>query len=150
MAGLNPKLATIARNLPRIAAQHGVEVRVTSGYRSRAKQAQLYKDYIEGRSIYPANPPGQSMHEKGLALDILSTNTQWLVSALQGVGLTWAGTDDPIHFQIGQNKALGSTQTKKVEPAKEKGGSFVKNALGVVSWVPGPVGWAATVLDLLW
>jgi LAS superfamily LD-carboxypeptidase LdcB len=43
--------------------------RITSGVRSRAKQAQLYADYKAGRGGLAA-PPGHSRHEVGAALDI--------------------------------------------------------------------------------
>jgi hypothetical protein len=99
-SGLHPALRKIAANLPRVAAQNGFQVRITSAVRTRAQQAKLYRDYINGLAIYPASPPGTSAHEKGLALDILSTNPSALIGLLTSVGLYWAGPDDPIHFQI--------------------------------------------------
>lgn len=149
LSRVHPKLKTIARNLPRVAASQGFEVRITSGYRTRATQAKLYRDFISGVSHYPANPPGKSKHEKGLALDILSTNTNALVGLLTSVGLKWAGPQDPIHFEIavgGPRTADRPTIQAKPLPKKK---SFAKKALGAASWVPGPVGWGATILDLI-
>ena len=150
---VHPTLRAVARNLPRVSRSRGYEVRVTSGYRSYATQKKLYLDYINGRSLYPANPPGQSMHEKGLALDIVSNNQDDTVALLTSIGLVWAGPDDPIHFQMPGKIATGTPRTQyqtpvKVVPAKKKK-SLAKKVLGAASWVPGPVGWGATILDFI-
>jgi len=119
---IHPKLKIIVRNLPRVSKALGFEVRITSGYRDYVTQARLYREYLAGVSHYPANPPGTSKHEKGLALDILSTNTNALVNLLQSVGLVWAGPLDPIHFQIGfdsaQRQAVGSPRLNDLTSAK--------------------------------
>lgn len=120
LSKVHPKLRTIARNLPAVAASQGFNVRVTSGYRTYAQQAKLYRDYMNGLSQYPANPPGQSQHEKGLALDILSDNTLKLVDLLRSVGLNWAGYVDPIHFQIGTAGLMGSPQSDYLSLANPK------------------------------
>lgn len=44
--------------------------RVTSGYRSNAKQQQLYADKLAGRHDGPVAKPGTSAHETGGAIDI--------------------------------------------------------------------------------
>jgi TP901 family phage tail tape measure protein len=43
-------------------------LRIVSGFRSRARQAQLYAAYLAGRGNLAA-PPGRSKHERGLAID---------------------------------------------------------------------------------
>jgi hypothetical protein len=96
--GLDPKLAIIARNLPKVARSQGFEARVTSGYRTKKKQQQLYTDYKNGYSPYPAAIPGTSDHEIGMALDVVSNNQDKLVALMTGAGLFWAGPTDPIHF----------------------------------------------------
>lgn len=146
MAGLHPKLATVKRNLPRVARSMGFEARVTSGYRTRAKQAWLYNRYLKGLSNYPASPPGTSDHEKGLALDVVSTNPQKLVSLLTSVGLYWAGPADDIHFSLNpprtQAKAIsGPSTVHKVRSAADK-------VLDYTSWIPGPIGWGSMILDI--
>jgi len=100
LSRLHPDLKYIALNVPHQAELHGFHARVTSGYRSYATQAKLYKDFIEGRALYPANPPGQSMHERGLAIDVVSDNLTKLVSLLTSTGLSWAGPRDEVHFQM--------------------------------------------------
>jgi hypothetical protein len=147
LSNVHPTLKKIARNLPRVAASQGIQVRITSGYRSRAVQTKLYNDYIAGRAAYPANPPGTSMHEKGLALDILSSDPYALAGLLTQVGLEWAGPSDDIHFQL----PAKSSRTGKVAPVQppppKKKKSLAKSVLGAASWIPGPIGLGATFLD---
>ncbi len=52
---------------------------VTSGFRSTAFQEKLYNDYINGKGN-PANRPGYSLHEYGMAIDINSTEAKQLES----------------------------------------------------------------------
>jgi len=51
------------------ATYYGVHVDVTSARRTWEEQSELYKDFLAGRSVYPANRPGDSAHEYGLAWD---------------------------------------------------------------------------------
>ena len=115
---LHPKLKTISRNLFRVAKALGFQVRITSGYRSYAQQNYLYRQYQAGLSNYPVNPPGTSKHEKGMALDILSTNTEALVSLLTSVGLAWGGPSDAIHFEIPSGQAAKSPRLNERPPGK--------------------------------
>lgn len=97
---LHPTLRAISRNLPAVARSQGFQARVTSGYRSPKKQAWLYQRYLAGLQQYPVAPPGTSDHEKGLAIDAVSTDPQKLVALLTSVGLSWAGPSDPVHFSL--------------------------------------------------
>ncbi len=80
---------------------------VTSARRSRSGQARLWKAYIEGRSNLPALPPGESLHEEGLAFDLATPGTDpFEDDDLAAVGELWrteyGGTwseTDPVHFQ---------------------------------------------------
>lgn len=69
LAGLNPGLRPNAQWCLDVAAYYDVPVTVTSVYRSWAAQAELYQRYLAGRSKYPANRPGDSAHNFGLAWD---------------------------------------------------------------------------------
>lgn len=158
LTNIHPTLKAIVRNLPRVAARQGFQVRITSGYRSYASQAKLYKNYLAGNSIYPVAPPGTSDHEKGMALDILSTNTNLLVSDLAQAKLYWAGPMDPIHFSLIPRQAAKSPRLNdlgSVNPIPqasfwesfEKSSKFIVEA---VSWIPNPLGFAASISQLFW
>lgn len=77
----------------------GRPVPVTSGYRSPAQQAALYAR--RGANRYPVAPPGRSMHERGLAVDVpLWFVTRLLaVSARSGLCQPLPSTD-PVHFEV--------------------------------------------------
>lgn len=51
------------------ARANGLTPYVTSTYRSLGEQRKLYRTYLAGRASFPANPPGQSGHNYGLAWD---------------------------------------------------------------------------------
>ncbi len=68
------------RAMARAAEKAGLDLRIRSGFRSHAKQKQLYKDYVRGRGHLAARP-GYSNHESGRALDIYITDyrvLEWL------------------------------------------------------------------------
>lgn len=81
----------------------GKAVRIESGFRSTERQAQLYQDYIQGRSRFPAAPPGQSRHESGRAIDtdIATANALDQMGILSKYGLSRPVPGDPIHIQGG-------------------------------------------------
>lgn len=129
LSRLHPTLRTIARNIPRVAASLGFNARVTSGYRSRALQAKLYREYIEGRAPYVVAPPGTSIHEKGLAIDVVSTDTDALASLLASVGLSWAGPSDPVHFTLRGAPASSYAKKGAGQAWAEGPGSAIPDAL---------------------
>jgi LAS superfamily LD-carboxypeptidase LdcB len=76
-AGLDPQVAEAARYAIAIAEYNGIHVTVTSGFRSIERQAELRASYeacqrgdTVGRDCrFPANRPGDSAHNFGLAFD---------------------------------------------------------------------------------
>jgi len=135
LARLHPTLRTIARNIPRVAASWGFNARVTSGFRSRALQAKLYREYIEGRAPYVVAPPGTSIHEKGLALDVVSNDTDSLVSLLTSAGLSWAGPSDPVHFTLSGAPARSYAKKGAGQSWAEGPGSSIPSALTYLPFI---------------
>lgn len=80
---------------------------VTSALRSRKKQAELRFLYETGRSLIPANRPGTSLHELGLAFDLARLGKEplgdplleYLGAVWESVGGRHGGSRDPVHFQ---------------------------------------------------
>jgi hypothetical protein len=100
LAGLDRRLRPYAELLLSFARSLGATVRITSVRRTRAKQAQLYARYLRGLSPFPAAPPGQSLHEHGLAWDMV-TEPYGALFELGKIWRSWGGTwseRDPIHF----------------------------------------------------
>jgi len=80
---------------------------VTSSRRDSNKQAALYSAWQRGLSKIPANRPGTSLHEYGLAFDLARIGIDpltdpllaWLGAIWESVGGRWGGQRDPVHFQ---------------------------------------------------
>ena len=102
--GLHPAVKRGLEELQKVARANGIAVTVTSTVRSRATQARLYRAYVEGRSRYPAAPPGTSKHERGLAFDI-AVRPEGALQPLGELWESWGGRwggrfADPIHFEL--------------------------------------------------
>jgi hypothetical protein len=98
-------VAPAIRSLVQLKKQLGLPVfgNVVSDYRTRAEQAALYQQYLNGTGNLAA-PPGQSNHETGNAVDIasswLSQNPQvrqWLLAH----GWTNDVPGEPWHWEYG-------------------------------------------------
>lgn len=103
VAGLHPRLAAAAERL--VAAARGA-VRVVSGYRSSAEQSRLWDAAVAHhgtpeRADDWVAPPGASMHERGLAVDLggdLDLAAR-LVATL-GLPLHRPLDHEPWHFEL--------------------------------------------------
>lgn len=67
--GLHPALVPYAEEAIRRAQREGIRPRVTSVRRNWAQQEELYTAYRAGVARFPANPPGTSPHQYGVAWD---------------------------------------------------------------------------------
>lgn len=77
----------------------GRAVPITSGFRSSDQQAQLYAN--RASNPYPVAPPGSSMHEKGLAVDVPVDFVPTLAGVAAKAGLCHPyPADDPVHFEV--------------------------------------------------
>lgn len=85
--------------LDRAARLLGRPVPITSGFRSAAEQAALFAR----RALlpYPVAPPGRSMHERGLAVDVPTAFLPTLLPVAQSAGLCRPyPRTDPVHFEL--------------------------------------------------
>ena len=93
-----------------VARYNGIRPRVTSTTRSCSNQRRLYERYRRGESIYPAAPPGRSLHNIGMAFDVAGTPEE--LRALghwwESLGFFWGGrVNDPIHFAVARRLPPG-------------------------------------------
>jgi len=81
-------------------ASHRCDVRVASAFRSYAKQAYLYALFLAGLGN-PANRPGTSLHELGLATDLHPVDGDYsaLADTMRSIGLATVGSKEPWHWQ---------------------------------------------------
>jgi hypothetical protein len=101
LSGLDARLRPAAVYALTWARKHGVQVTVTSVRRSRRKQQQLYNAYVNGRSRFPAAPPGTSAHEFGLAWDsfVEERYVPWWTAVREAVGFQ-VPSNDWVHAQV--------------------------------------------------
>jgi hypothetical protein len=93
--GLAP---AVAAALARADALLGRSVPVVSGYRSPAEQEALWQR--RHQNPYPVAPPGTSLHEVGLAVDVPTTFVSTLLTVATQAGLCQPLPEtDPIHFE---------------------------------------------------
>ena len=80
-----------------VASQYGLRPQVTSTYRSFDEQRRLYERWLAGQHNYPVASPGNSLHNYGLAFDLVSRDNAWLGAVWTAWGGQWSPTDS-VHF----------------------------------------------------
>ncbi|MCG8925931.1 M15 family metallopeptidase [Lentzea sp. CC55] len=106
LANLDPALLAAVRAAAADAAVRGVELRVTSGWRSREYQQRLLDEAVarhrseeEARKL--VHPPDRSKHVTGQAIDIGPTNAaDWLIQHGADYGLCQAYANEMWHFEL--------------------------------------------------
>lgn len=99
--GVHSEVAKRGRELVRLFREAtGQPLTLTSGKRSRAKQADLYALYRRGEGL-PAARPGTSAHEFGLALDYSTRRDLYPVMwrLARSLGFVTLGWHDPVHVE---------------------------------------------------
>ncbi|HEX2039674.1 MAG TPA: M15 family metallopeptidase [Acidimicrobiales bacterium] len=101
LGDLSPAVRTA---LDRAARLLGRPVPITSGFRSSAEQATLYAR--RAMLPYPVAPPGRSMHERGLAVDVPTAFLPTLLPVARAAGLCRPyPVSDPVHFELCAGRA---------------------------------------------
>ena len=102
---LTPKLRSAITRAIAAAHDDGVDVRVTSGYRSEARQQQLYQEAIAkyGSAELARRwvlPPNESAHVRGEAVDVgPATGADWLREHGERFGLCQRYANESWHFE---------------------------------------------------
>lgn len=100
------------------AAKQGVNLTLTSSYRSREKQEYLYNLYLQGKGNLAARP-GTSLHEKGLSIDV-ANGIPWIQK--YGSKFGWINTGmtfsqkEPWHFDFKGSVSPSATQEQSTPP----------------------------------
>jgi hypothetical protein len=115
--------------------RRGIRPRVNSTFRSHAEQRALYRCARNRRcrtrrGIYGANPPGASMHEAGLAVDIggvatrrgrLTPKGRQIVRIMRRHGFVWRyGLKDPAHFEFSPQRAGYRTRQAAIKAGQRR------------------------------
>jgi D-alanyl-D-alanine carboxypeptidase-like protein len=120
---VDPTIARNYQNAMRDMKRVGIKPKVTSTWRSSEEQAQLHtctnskRCRLRHPGLYKALPPGQSLHEAGMAVDIagvangrrgdkeLTPRGLKMVRIMQKNGFKWRyGLADPAHFEADPTK----------------------------------------------
>ncbi len=126
-SGMNPQFSSALSNMfasapPAIQRQLGV----SSGYRSPARQAQLYRQAVQKYGSPAAArrwvaPPGNSQHNKGNAADLKYLSPQakaWVRENAPSYGLSFPLSNEPWHIELSTarnpNAAVRSLNAKYV------------------------------------
>lgn len=104
---LHPQLVPWAEWILAVGRYNDQRFVVTSAKRDSAKQQWLYDRWRRGESKIPANRPGTSLHEFGLAFDLARIGKDpltdpllaWLGDVWEHYGGRHGGERDPVHFQ---------------------------------------------------
>ena len=145
---VNPRIAKNYNAAMREMRRAGITPRVTSLWRSSAKQASLHRCSLSTRcrrlnpGLYRALPAGKSIHESGFAVDIagvakgprgakrVTPRGRSIIAIMKRHGFSWRyGLADPVHFEADPRRygyrtvkeAIRRTQnTCQVQLAKAK------------------------------
>lgn len=99
--GLHPQVRPYADFAIQIAQHYGLTPTVTSTFRDWEEQLRLRRDWEAGRSQWPANRPGDSAHNWGLAWDSHVPDDQWpLWTAIREYVGFEVLPNDRIHAQV--------------------------------------------------
>ena len=141
----DPAFGDVAEKMRAAAEAQGIKTHYESGVRSKDDQAQLYANFQAGRAGKPlpypdrgrvplAAVPGTSLHERGLAADIVADDPsqQAKLRAIGNqFGLVTKGTADPDHFEIASAnipKGGGTPGTYAYSGGPQPGGVQVASA----------------------
>jgi LAS superfamily LD-carboxypeptidase LdcB len=106
VANLNPDLLRALQRAATRAAKDGVEVFVTSGWRSRKYQEELFRQAVseygsEEKAARWVATPGTSPHESGNAVDIGPVGAAaWLARHGATYGLCQIYGNEPWHYEL--------------------------------------------------
>ena len=109
-SALDPGLDDALRRATADAADDGVELDVTSGWRSQEEQERLFREAVAKHGPAEAARrvalPGTSAHESGDAVDIGPARAAaWLSRNGAGYGLCQIYANEPWHFELRPNAA---------------------------------------------
>jgi hypothetical protein len=106
IANLDPALLAAVREAAVDARARGVELRVTSGWRSKEYQQRLFDEAVtryasEQEARKWVQPPDRSNHVTGKAIDIGPTNADdWLIQHGADYGLCQKYANEMWHFEL--------------------------------------------------
>lgn len=97
---LDPRVRPYFQWLRDTARALGLDPRITSTLRTREEQAALYRRYLAGQNRYPVAKPGSSLHELGLAMDLVSRDNALLAQYWSYYLNGFWSPKDAVHYDV--------------------------------------------------
>lgn len=110
IAWLNPQLLTAVQSAARIAKEDGVDVQITSGWRTKGFQQRLFDDGVRTYGSAAAArkfvaSPDQSRHVVGEAVDVGPVEADnWMIRNGPRFGLCQIYANEIWHFELAADK----------------------------------------------
>lgn len=123
ITGLKPRLREALTRAAEGASQEGVELRVTSGWRSRELQQQLLDSAVqqygsEAEASKWVDTPQRSLHVTGDAVDVgMLEASIWLGDNGQRFGLCRAFENERWHFELAPENGTGQCPALLPDPS---------------------------------
>jgi hypothetical protein len=133
---MRPDVAVAFDRLAAAAARSGVQLSITSGYRSDAEQARLFAVNPNPKWVAP---PGTSLHRYGTELDLGPPAAYgWLAGNAARFGFVKRYSWEPWHFGFGADPRDDRPAVHRGDPSswEPPGGGHAPAARGIPSFVP--------------
>lgn len=112
---MRPNTALAFDRLAAAARADGIQLSITSAFRSDAEQAQLYEAHPDPKWVAP---PGKSLHRLGMELDLGPPSAYaWLARNAPRFGFLKRYSWEPWHFGLRSVAATGDDQERAQAPA---------------------------------
>jgi hypothetical protein len=136
--GMRPDVASAFDRMAAAASAAGVDLIVSSGFRSNAEQAQLFAAHPDPKWVAP---PGQSLHRCATELDLGPESAYaWLAANASAFGFVQRYSWEPWHYGLGTGpapcSAAGDAVGKLGGAAAGGGDGALSGGTGLPGFVP--------------
>jgi LAS superfamily LD-carboxypeptidase LdcB len=113
-ADVEVETAKAFRKMEKAARRAGVDLEIRSGFRSHARQKELYRAWRDGYGNKAARP-GFSNHQSGRALDISMTDAvrEWMRSHARRFGFRQTVRGEPWHWEFSPVRIARASSTRR-------------------------------------
>jgi len=131
---MRPETAAAFDRLAAAASRAGVQLSITSGFRSDAEQAKLFAAHPDPKWVAP---PGKSLHRLGTELDLGPPGAYgWLAANAPRLGFVKRYAWEPWHFGLGAHPGTAPASQADPDGWRPPGGDKANTQHGMPSFVP--------------
>jgi hypothetical protein len=131
---MRPETAAAFDRLASAARRAGIELSITSGFRSDSEQAKLFAAHPDPKWVAP---PGRSLHRLGTELDLGPPGAYgWLAANAPRFGFVKRYAWEPWHFGLGAHPGAAPAAQADPDGWRPPGGDSAGGQRGMPSFVP--------------